>query len=376
MGWSFTSILGGRRENGERFTKSGLQYRWHYTPPAKNSPARAQLSIPMEVDYSLSFEREHAGRWLAKTLGFAREFQTGDEAFDKKVYIASDDPQIGDRLHSDAELRQVIKGLFGFGIQRVRLHKGRLSVSMSKTCPRLNLLGVGAVSRTLPDRGLDMRTVGPILDEDQAEGLVQALHTLKRKLTVISHAMYGEMSRVPNYQAYARLFNILSGSLITVGIALFVFDRAARPEIVNFGHFFLHTLSYSGAIVIVLLALLFLVLGRSSLGYAAFRNFVLAGIAGTGLCTSEALYTVNVELDTSAATLHSQRVTGSHTSRSRKGGTRYYIDISGWNPGQGTYSVKVGYALYQQAATNMRANVYTHPGYLGFEWVERYELLR
>lgn len=380
MGWNLGSIFSGRREQGERFTKSGLQYHWHYIPPAKNTPARAELSIPMEVDYTLSFEREHFGRWLAKALGFAREFQTGDESFDKKVYITSDDPQIGDKLQADIELRETMKSLFEFGIEAIKLHKGRLRISMVKTASRLNLLNHGMGSGTSPDVAIlklsALLPVSSMLNDDQAEDLVQALNLLKRKLTVISNTMYGEMSHMPNYQARARMFNILSISLFIVGLALFVFDRAARPQIVNFWEFFLHTLPYAGAVVIVVFALLFLLLGRSSTGYVAFMNFLLMGVIGTVLCTSEALYTVNMWFDKSEATQHRQFVTGTHTSRSSKGGTRYYIDINGWNPGQGKYSVKVNYSRYQATTAGMRANVYTHAGYLGYEWVERYELLR
>jgi hypothetical protein len=372
-------MFGIQRVDADKRTKSGLLYHWKYIPPSRNSPARGELSVAMDVPYVLSFERENWGRALAKALGFAKEFQTGDATFDKKIYILSDDPQVGDRLQTDGELRGAIDRLFTFGVNNVTLNKGKLTIMMSKTYPRLSLLSTGGLSQSLPDIAIDtlsMRSIEPLLDEDKAEELVQALNIIKRKLTLHVGGMYGEMTRTPPYQSYAKFFNWMIAILFAGGLGMFILDRAIEPSIVNFWDFFLYTTRYSVALAIIALALIFLVFGRSSTGYGVLRNFIFAGIAGIALSTCEVLFVTNVKLDKSTATIFTKRIANTYTTHSRKGGTSYYIKVEGWKMGQSDYSFKVNHAEYNAATTGMHMNIYIHPGYLGHEWIERHELVR
>ncbi len=61
-------------------------------------------------------------RWwdrVCKFLGVATELQTGDEGFDRKIYVAGDHPALHQLLAGDARLRERIVGLFVRGAVRI-----------------------------------------------------------------------------------------------------------------------------------------------------------------------------------------------------------------------------------------------------------------
>ena len=75
----------------------------------------------LELNTSLIFAltRESWQDRVGKFFGVATELQTGDAAFDKKVYVAGDHPALHALLAEDAEVRRRIVGLFDRGAKRI-----------------------------------------------------------------------------------------------------------------------------------------------------------------------------------------------------------------------------------------------------------------
>lgn len=69
------------------------------------------LSLPISLPHSFHLHLESDIDHYAKQLGLATEFQTGDQQFDQKWYIASDNPHFTSVLKSDHQLREKIREL-------------------------------------------------------------------------------------------------------------------------------------------------------------------------------------------------------------------------------------------------------------------------
>jgi hypothetical protein len=105
------------RKSREAMTSpAGTPYFWHYQPPSRNSPARCELSIALPLPIEFRLDREGRMQQLARTLGFASVFQTGDADFDARVYIDSDDEQFLNSLRDSASMRRAVLDLYDSGI--------------------------------------------------------------------------------------------------------------------------------------------------------------------------------------------------------------------------------------------------------------------
>src|SRR5260221_10884429 len=109
-------------------TPSGQSYGWSYTPRTRNSPPRSQLSIDAKLPADFRVVEECWFHRFAKWMGFASEFQTGDDAFDASCYIYSDDASFSNSLRG-SNLRQRIRAIFEIG-NELSGRDGKLIVTM------------------------------------------------------------------------------------------------------------------------------------------------------------------------------------------------------------------------------------------------------
>jgi hypothetical protein len=86
---------------------------WVYRRPTNRGRVHStSFGLPLALPIFLRLSREDSADRFFKSIGFAREFQTGAEAFDRKVYITCDHPAIHPVLHEDQNARAAILRLF------------------------------------------------------------------------------------------------------------------------------------------------------------------------------------------------------------------------------------------------------------------------
>jgi hypothetical protein len=76
---------------------------------------RYRLGIPSSKTAAFRLSPEQPLDSFFKSIGFRREFQTGDSAFDARIYIESEDEAVRAALKDNAELRQAILDVFANG---------------------------------------------------------------------------------------------------------------------------------------------------------------------------------------------------------------------------------------------------------------------
>jgi hypothetical protein len=78
-----------------------------------------EISMPCATPTWIRLHAESAADRAFKAMGIANEIQTGDEEFDKKVYVTCDHPHVATVLTESKELRDAIRALFAAGYSKV-----------------------------------------------------------------------------------------------------------------------------------------------------------------------------------------------------------------------------------------------------------------
>lgn len=80
-----------------------------------NTPDRTHFDVKFKSNLFFKITPETKGDKFFKKIGFSKEIQTGDEVFDRDVYIASDSPSFLDELIRNKSLRDLILKMFAEG---------------------------------------------------------------------------------------------------------------------------------------------------------------------------------------------------------------------------------------------------------------------
>ncbi|HEY5789890.1 MAG TPA: hypothetical protein VIX81_04645 [Gammaproteobacteria bacterium] len=129
-------LLGGLRVDG---ALSGRAFRYRAVPRSKNSPARTTLATRSDLHGDFAVSREgRSDRWF-KSLGLAREAQTGDAAFDDAYYLAGRAHDYVRALFAEEANRDAVHALFALGFDRVELHRGTLTLTRDGFAELLDL---------------------------------------------------------------------------------------------------------------------------------------------------------------------------------------------------------------------------------------------
>ena len=85
----------------------------------KNKITGTYYGLPCANPMFLRLTPEHSADRLFKALGFSSELQTGDEAFDRTVYVACDHPGLPPVLQTDAAIRDAARATFATGVTQI-----------------------------------------------------------------------------------------------------------------------------------------------------------------------------------------------------------------------------------------------------------------
>lgn len=85
----------------------------------KNSVASTSFGFPSKGKTLFKITKESFWDRMAKTIGLAVEFQTGDRHFDEHYYLACDSEGLQKAIQEDVGIRDLVHGLFQAGCQSI-----------------------------------------------------------------------------------------------------------------------------------------------------------------------------------------------------------------------------------------------------------------
>ena len=295
-------------------------------PFRDGTKARIESPAPLTLRFESKLDR--IGKWLR----INRETQTGDPAFDDRVYLESEAP---DAL--------VLAALVDRGT--------RAGV--------VACLTLGCASLTLDDQGYLGAEVALTNEASVApESITTVLDTLAATAEGIPplQGRGHHRSRVGVIPTIAVLGTLLSWPLF------YLVDWLWEP----LGSDLYETALLGGlALWVLLLPILFITLrGRS----VSLRDFLMSAIflaLGLPLGGADLLLTLNGLLDRSAPSAHvtqvrsRRRTTGKNSSN--------HVKLDSWHEGEQTVEIKIGDSLYDELPQGQAVTVTTRRGYLGWE---------
>lgn len=358
---SFTIYLGTKRYqnswSGEFKTSGALkfEYKFEYQKD-KTKGLKVGVEAPREFDFS--FKRESAMDRFCKWLGLSVEYQLGKNEFDKLVYVVSNDRHFLREIVGDPKVIDAVTRLFknvrqDCIVSEVRCAAGRLTASVK----------VGGASQ----------------DESELDRLKLLLPVFAGWLEQVTQQLRAKPTHVPSkhrdrFIVRASVLLALSSGLLINGLVHgfrllwvdgpFTLDIEQLWAFAAFGGFLL---------VAVMVFAAFSVLGRSARTHLVLIEILIAGSVGSTLTAFTEIRDLNIEMDTSKSQKLVTQVIGKDTTRSRKGGTRYYVFVHDWNKAGGTQKIKVTGNFYSATQTGQKIVINQHDGALGVRWVHSYE---
>lgn len=334
-------------------------------PGGKNSPPTLRVALPIDVrtvgakvehgvyrdtarrrvmgKLAVLFRPEKPIDRFGKSLGLNVEHDTGDSAFDGEVYIESDaDAADLEALLADTSTRQAVHQILGLGFGSVELFRGASTVQAS-------------VIRPTPQHVAS------------AEQIVERLGVIADNLPAFDAAPVGRAT--PLRTAIAGAVGVLGG----FGVFVFAVLAATTWRVIVPGAMVRCGLLGLGGWLVVSALAFVLVRGKSD----ALRTFsivffsALFGMPALGVGTGA---TLNGVLDAGAATSHDARVTRRWVTTSKNSRT-YHLEVESWRPDESRIEVTVSSGQYDQTVDGSPLRITTKPGWLGWEWIARVQVL-
>jgi hypothetical protein len=309
----------------------------------------ASSALVAEVDWETGFSIRLEKWWdrLFKSFGLVREYEHGDEDFDRRVFIECDNEEVVRALIGDSAAREAIVRAFSRGATRIVCERGQLALRWPGGEDR-------GFAEILHDLLADWRQRQAIRQAPPDPFIWRAL--------VIECGLW-------SLGAYS------IGALIEQVITTFPYP-ASWSAIAWQG------LGLAVMVYTALLGMTHLTMHGTSRGSTILAEVAIAGALIAPIFSILTVNDVNIAWDDARPIVVEAEVTNTDVvrHRSRRGGTSYsyYIEIDNLRaPGlQPTLDVtelrqriQVPYSLYQTAAVGRSAELIVHRGALGHVWV-------
>lgn len=360
---SFSIYFGIKRYNarweGERSFTHEPRYEYEFVlNKDKIKMMRVGLDAPKRFDFTL--KRESAIDRFCKALGLSVEHQIGKQAIDRLVYIVSNDQHLLDRCMEDSAMVEDVEGLFNVrhmdsSITHVHCRNGRIWAEFK----------IGSAFR----------------DKSHQTGLSQVLPKVVPRLQRMADRL---KSQTPSTEAAQRdpfilravlVLAISTGLLVNGGVHLFRLIWLPGPFTVDTAALWWYSGLAGASVVALLICLAVFLLGRTARTHLVLIELLLVGSIGAGLTAFTEIRDLNMDLDTSPVQRFEAKVIDKTISRSRKGGTRYYLHVPEWTgqdwSGQhDTRSLQVSADFYSQMQRGESVEIWQRRGFLGIRWAE------
>lgn len=318
----------------------GAPYEVFFQPAVQGRGGHAsQLTVRVAAPAptTLTLRKETWFDRLGKTLGIAREHQTGDAEFDQDVYIRAASASYADLFLEHHDKRTAVLHLLDQGFQEVRL---------TGTDVEAAWVGFDPTTQDLPE-----------LPDDAA-----------RELLILAEDLPADDPEEAASQTDPRKFFKVLLWTLAIGFAIvlvgaFIYPPIRTAELLAAG-FLAFAVMYP---VFGILAGL-LLHGRST-SHDQWGTLMGWGILLLGAGSVGAVSVVNALADTAPPSEHNSIISNKHISTGRRGSKTFYVTVPAWDrPGE-TFDFQVGADEYNHVAPGRsRLCVLTGPGWLGLEW--------
>lgn len=312
----------------------------------KTKQIRSAL-LGIDVRHSLSFQMRNEApvhRFFKRTR-INVELQSGEQEFDRRVYVESDCSVLGKALRERAELRQAIIEMFDIAARyqfKVVLHAagGVMWMCIEST------VAFGGTDR---ESFRDFRIkAGPRLLRRIAE------HTMD--LVVTDNGIKAKVSRI----------EMISGIPFAIGIGYFALGGSSGSELIGSGQHDLIVTSVHFGLTLSALAIAGVMrwVGKSSRTHVAILMLAsVAPIGFTALLMASAVV-VNVAADSSKPETHFAKLDGTGCIPGET------VTVESWRNPDEFYRLRVDAdSPYIHGSRVSHVTVTTHGGALGFEWL-------
>lgn len=323
---------------------------WLYQQKHKGRTVATRFGVRLASPIFFRLTREGGFDRFFKRIGFTTEIQTGDEAFDRGVYVSCDHPALAPVLQADASARAAVLVLFSKGVRTIVTDGEYLWADRQGDTP--------------PD-----------------EATLAELARLQTALLQVP----AEHLRMLRDRFFWRALVVES---VAWGVAFYgvpaIFQMATREEPLYFDWTPVIVAGLAAGVVgfSLLFALSWRVLRGSSRSHRVLTESAVLLALGVPFSAVELVSDANIILDRSEPMIVERTVerTYTTTSRRRRGRTRthYHVQFAPApaDPHGIPRSVQVRASLHRLAAPGVPVEFVLREGALGFTWVETLRLKR
>lgn len=333
---------------------AGVRHQYHWRSH-KGSTFGLDIGVDVPDWFRFELKRETWVDRFFKWLGLSVEKQFGHDGFDRLVYVASNDGHLFNRVADSPALR---------------LAAQRLMVLAESGCRVRHVRCANGVLRAHLHRG------SLFSDKSDSSRLIQAKWAALPLLDQLAGAL--RASRRPELPPRRRDPFLLPGVLVLAcssALALnglvfllrpilfddaFLLDKARLVEL---------TLWVGSGIFFVLLAAHFILLARSARAHLYLLELLLVGSFGAYSTAAIELREANTEWDTSTPRVREAPIVDKSISRSRRGGTSYYLHVTDWQgSGFDARRIKVSRSFYDAMSRGRVLVFEERPGHFQASW--------
>lgn len=334
-------------------TGMGIRHQYRYLSHKDNTFA-VEVGVPVPDFFRFELKRETWVDRFFKWVGLSVEKQFGHDGFDRLVYVASNDEHLFNRVADSPELRQAAQRIFvqiygGCRVQRVSCAHGQLVA-------RIRRAGIFSSKEDVARLGRCMALALPFLDE-----LGKALRA-------------SPPPTVPAPQRDRFLLPAVAVLSVSTALAINGLLFLLRPILfedaflLDKSRIFELTLWLGTFIFLGLLAAHTILLARSARAHLFLLELLLVGSFGAYTTAASELRDANIEWDVSPVTVREAAVVDKSISRSRRGGTRYYLHVRDWETAFDTRSIKVSRSFYDSMDKGRLLVFEERAGYFQARW--------
>lgn len=325
---------------------------WQLTTGSKGGSYRLGIGCPEHFDFLIGQERMLDR--VFKASGLTHELEVQDRAFDDAIYVGCDDLYLQRLLKRSADARSAIQNL----MQR---HRNGLMGRVTLHCRSGRLwLQAGVKAKIAPGE------LAALIRADARD-----LGQLQSALAALPTMLIEPVARRIRWQA--AVLATLAAALATcavVGWLLYGWGDDIQLQLNDlFSRSLLPALLLWGA----LLAATFILLARTSRFHLVLIEVILLGSWGAFGTVANVNLHLNMAHDPHEAIVRCSSIVDKYTRRSRKGGTRYYLELSGWQLGNGNtlrdVDWKASSSQYHAYEVGERIGVLEHPGRYQLPWL-------
>nr|WP_293244736.1 hypothetical protein [Panacagrimonas sp.] len=318
----------------------------------KGRIVEVRFGMPAHADLNFTLRPERAYDRFAKLLTLAAEYQVGEDAFDRAVYILGDSDVVCRSLLGDVRLREDLRNLIAGGreiklrVTHVHAASGRLWVCMKPM-------------QTATD------------DDVHAAGVAIApeMQAIAARIRTLLGSRPIEPDRT--FLRAAAFAAIAVGLAVNGGVAMlaFVFSHRWTATVLDHAELFTHAALAAIGVTLALIVASRLLLGGTSRGHVVLVELLSFGLLGALATAWIELRQLNIEFDRSGPVTITTPVVEKRVSRSRKGAPTYYLDVREWD-GRGMHTLVVPHADYERVQVGQPIRLDEHEGFMGYRWVD------